>query len=206
MADLDTNALSNAISSDSDNDFEADELVAEYVSVQTRIHVHRPDLTQMEARRARRGKKEASHTNQIGQEISSEIGRLLRKRNAIESDVLFDQDEAYRQWTEARITLVKEAAERKRLDLDEDHPTINDAEARPSATNQNGHELSDNEDTSLMLGDLFSTLPDTTTASATGVTIMVDKSSNGVSVIIRDFGKWNGVNPRRTFEEACKAR
>ena len=207
MADLHTNNISNATSSDSDSDFEVDELVAKYVSVQTRIHLLRPDLTQMETRKDKRGKrgKQASHTNHTRREISPEVDRLLTKLNRLESDILFDQGEAYRRWTEARITLVKEAAEHKRLDLDQYSPTTNNA-VPPSTSNQNDHELSDNEDTSMILGDLFSSLPDTTTDPATGVTTLVDQSSNGISVIIRDFGKWNGVNPRRTFEETCKAR
>lgn len=207
MAALDTNTISNATSSDSDSDFEADELIAKYVSIQTRIHLHRPDLTQMEVRRKRRG-KQASHTNQPRKEISSdsEVGRLLTKLNKIESDILFDQDEAYRQWTEARIKLAKEAAERRRLDLDQDNANTNNMEARMSTASLNGPEHPDNEDTSMILGDLFSSLPNTRTDSATGVTTMFDESLNGVSVIIRDFGKWNGVSPRRTFEEACKAR
>ena len=204
--DLDTGTASNAISSDSDSDYEADELVAKYISVQTRIHLLRPDLTQMEARRNRRSKKPPGHANQVRKETSSEVGRLLRKLDRIESDVLFDQDEAYRQWTEVRITLVKEAAERRKFYLDEDSTLANEAEARTSTADLDGHELSEGEDRSMILGDLFSSLPDTRIDVATGVTTMVDETSKGVAVIIRDFGKWNGVSPRRTFEEACKAR
>ena len=224
LADIDTNIVSNAISSDSDSDFEADELVNKYISIQTRIHLLRPDLTQTAVRRDRRG-KEAKHTNQITREISSgsEVGRLLTKLTNIESDVLFDQEEARRQWTEARIALAKEVAERKRLDLDQANAnvpnptprgpqgspgtgTATDAEHRTSSTKSTGYELSDDEDTSMVLGDLFSSLPEPRTDPATGVTTSVNESSSGVSVTIRDFGKWGGIPPRRTFEESCKAR
>lgn len=206
MANLNTKTLSNTTSSDSESDLDADELVTKYVSIQTRIHLLRPDLTQMEVRRDRRG-KQASQTHQNRREISDpEVGRLLTKLNRIESDILFDQDEAYRQWLEARITLVKEAAERKRLDLYQDNATTNNAEDQTSTANLKGLEHSDTEDTSMILGDLFSSLPDTRTDSVTGVTTMVDESSTGVSIVIKDFGNWNGVSPRRTFEEACKAR
>lgn len=206
MANSNTKTLSNTTSSDSESDFDADELVTKYVSIQTRMHLLRPDLTQMEVRRDRRG-KQASQTHQNRKEISDpEVGRLLTKLNRIESDILFDQDEAYRQWMEARITLVKEATERKRLDLDQDNATTNNAEDQTSTANLKGLEHSDTEDTSMILGDLFSSLPDTRTDSVTGVTTMVDESSSGVSIVIKDFGNWNGVSPRRTFEEACKAR
>lgn len=206
MANLNTKTLSNTTSSDSESDLDADELVTKYVSIQTRIHLLRPDLTQMGVRRDRRG-KQASQTHQNRREISDpEVGRLLTKLNRIESDILFDQDEAYRQWLEARITLVKEAAERKRLDLYQDNATTNNAEDQTSTANLKGLEHSDTEDTSMILGDLFSSLPDTRTDSVTGVTTMVDESSTGVSIVIKDFGNWNGVSPRRTFEEACKAR
>lgn len=206
MANLDKKTLSNTTSSDSESDLDADELVTKYVSIQTRIHLLRPDLTQMEVRRDRRG-KQASQTHQNRRKISDpEVGRLLTKLNRIESDILFDQDEAYRQWVEARITLVKEAAERKRLDLYQDTATTNNAEDQASTANLKGLEHSDTEDTSMILGDLFSSLPDTRTDSVTGVTTMVDESSSGVSIVIKDFGNWNGVSPRRTFEEACKAR
>lgn len=206
MANLNTKTLSNTTSSDSESDLDADELVTKYVSIQTRIHLLRPDLTQMEVRRDRRG-KQASQTHQNRRKISDpEVGRLLTKLNRIESDILFDQDEAYRQWVEARITLVKEAAERKRLDLYQDNATTNNAEDQTSTANLKGLEHSDTEDTSMILGDLFSSLPDTRTDSVTGVTTMVDESSSGVSIVIKDFGNWNGVSPRRTFEEACKAR
>lgn len=160
----------------------------------------------MEVRRDRRG-KQASRTHQNRREIfDPEVGRLFTKLNRIESDILFDQYEAYQQWTEARITLVKEAAERRRLHLNQDNATTNDADAQTPTANLEGLEHSDTEDTSMMLGDLFSNLPDTRTDSVTGLTTMVDESSNGVPTVIRDFGKWNGVSPRRTFEEACKAR
>lgn len=206
MANSNTKTLSNTTSSDSESEFDADELVTKYVSIQTRMHLLRPDLTQMEVWRDRRG-KQASQTHQNRKEISDpEVGRLLTKLNRIESDILFDQDEAYRQWMEARITLVKEAAERKRLDLDQDNATTNNAEDQTSTANLKGLEHSDTEDTSMILGDLFSSLPNTRTDSVTGVTTMVDESSSGVSIVIKDFGNLNGVSPRRTFEEACKAR
>lgn len=206
MANSNTKTLSNTTSSDSESDLDADELVTKYVSIQTRIHLLRPDLTQMEVRRDRRG-KQASQTHRNRREISDpEVGRLLTKLNRIESDILFDQDEAYRQWMEARITLVKEAGERKRLDLDQGNATTNNAEDQTSTANLKGLEYSDTEDTSMILGDLFSSLPVTRTDSVTGVTTMVDESSSGVSIVIKDFGNWIGVSPRRTFEEACKAR
>ena len=64
---------------------------------------------------------------------------------------------------------------------------------------------SDDHDPDLELGEFFSSLPVQETNAESGRSMMTT-ICNGETVTVRDFGKWTGLNPRRIFEEACKAR
>jgi ATP-dependent RNA helicase DHX29 len=81
---------------------------------------------------------------------------------------------------------------------------VNDEAARIAAEilAENGEDSDDDA----ALADLFASLPVNEVDPLTGKTNTVMNGSDGSKVIIRDFGKWTGVNPVRTLEEACRAR
>lgn len=192
--------------SDSDSDVEPEHLVTKYLQLQSRLHEISPELTEIDARRQRRGKGKQSVVNANTDSASKRrTERLTAKIHKIRSDLLFDEDKANSKWAEIHIDLMQEAAERKRLGI------RNDAEQQKvMPTVQSNAKLAKSkdgdDDTDGMLGGFFTSLPDTATDPATGLSIMSTVTQEGDNVEIRDFGKWTGMSPRRVLEEACKAR
>ena len=197
-------SLSSA--SDSDSDAEPEHSVTKYLQLLSRLHELNPELTDIGARRQRRAKgKQPVINGSVKSAGNRRIEHLSAKIDKIKSDLLFDEDKANSRWAEIRIDLVQEAAERKRLGIK------NDGEQQrvtPTARRSDNlaEPIDDDEDTNSMLGGFFSSLPDTATDPATGLSIMSATTQEGGIVEIRDFGKWTGMSPRRVLEEACKAR
>ena len=197
-------SLSSATNSDSDA--EPEKLVTKYLGLQSRLHEISPELTEINARRQRRGKsKNLVISGNLDPASKRRTERLTAKIHKIKSDLLFDEEEANSRWAEIRIDLTQEAAERKRLGIrnDEEQKKVTLIER----SNVNPAEVSDgDDDMDGILGGFFTSLPETATDSATGLRIMSTTSQDGSKVEIRDFGKWTGMSPRRVLEEACKAR
>ena len=197
-------SLSSA--SEADSDAEPEHLVTRYLELQSRLHEISPELTEINARRQRRGKgKHPIVSDNLDPTSKRRTERLTAKIQKIKSDLLFDEDKANSRWANIRIDLARETAERKKLGI------RNDGEQNKivSAVQSNAHlaESHDgDDDMDGMLGEFFTNLPDATTDPATGLSIMSTKSQEGTDVEIRDFGKWTGLSPRRVLEEACKAR
>lgn len=191
---------------DSDSDAEPEHLVTKYLDLQSRLHEISPELTEINARRQRRGKsKNLVISGNLDPASKRRTERLTAKIQKIKSDLLFDEEEANSRWAEIRIDLAQEAAERKRLGIrnDEEQQKVTLIER----SNVNLTEASDgDDDTDGMLGGFFTSLPETATDPATGLSIVSTTSQEGSKVEIRDFGKWTGMSPRRVLEEACKAR
>lgn len=205
---------STEIPTDSDDDMEPDQLIEKYLSLQIRLHHADPALASSSNDKSSRGANRAAKKSKqnIEPPHSPHIARLLSRVRQLESDILFDRSEADRRWEIVRIELAKERAERTRLGIHETAP--DKYEAAPENTSgaitslpPDGDVSSDNvEDTSVSLGDFFSSLPEITTNPDTSTTTATVTASDGASIEIRDFGTWNGVGPRRVLEETCKAR
>ena len=122
----------------------------------------------------------------------------------MESDILFDKDEAHEKWAELRVQLMREEAQENRSNARKSQvPSLNENDAKNEAFVPHDPE---EEREGMDLSDFFSSLPEESTNATTGVSGMTMNSSDGIAVTIRNFGKWSGVNPRRVFEEACRAR
>ena len=197
-------SLSSA--SESDSDAEPEHLVTRYLELQSRLHEISPELTEMDARRQRRGKvKHPIVTDHLDSTSKRRIERLTAKIQNIKSDLLFDEDKANSKWASIRINLAQETAERKKLGISSDGQQNKIMSTVQSKANlAESHDGDDDVDN--MLGAFFTNLPDATTDPATGLSIMSTKNQEGTNVEIRDFGKWTGLSPRRVLEEACKAR
>lgn len=190
-------AILSGIETDSDSEEEPDHLVAKYLSLQSQIYQIEPELFKS-------GSGALKKPNFVKR--NPDIARLLAKVDRIESDILFDRNEAYSQWIEIQKNLAKEAAERKRFQLDQDSKakagTVTVPQSKPSGLLQ----TEEDDDLVEMVGDLFSSLPETSTNAFTGSTQMTSKTAEGETLTLRDFGTWAGVNPRRILEDTCKAR
>lgn len=182
---------------ESGSEIEPDRHMAKYLSLQSRIFDIQPEYAQV--RHPALKKQKAAH-------INKEVTQLLEKVQKIESDVLFDSNEALSKWTEMRSQLAKEAAERRKFNLDQNPRLKEKPTVLPLSKDEKLADTVENVDPIDMLGDLFSSLPEASINPDTGATQIIGSQMEGEIVVIRDFGKWTGQNPRRIFEEACKAR
>ncbi len=194
--------------SETESDLEPDELVEKYLGVQRRLYEINPESFDLGRKMQRNGKNRAAAVNgNVDPNANPVIARLTAKLKKIKSDILFDEDEAKRRWAEIQIDLAKDASDRKRSgirDINDIEKPTNRMEFTPDASNSGTPD--NGEDTAGMLGELFSTLPDSTTDPTTGISCMTTSESGGSTVKIRDFGRSTGMSPRRVFEEACKSR
>lgn len=140
------------------------------------------------------------------------LAKILRRLERLEADILFDRYDADQKWSEKRSQLAKAAAQRRKLQLDErnrlDATTSDQREGDTATVGPGGGSHSAlGEDLDLeALGDFFSSLPDAGLTTEDGPTNSIPKESLSRPLNVRDFGKWNGMSPRRILEDACKAR
>lgn len=178
--------------SDIDSDADPDLLVDTYLSTKSRLFKINPFLVDDG------NSKRKKTPNPLAISTSTGVRKLQDKLRRIESDALFDIDLARMKWATERINLARESPAPKRPKknvlnqmsrelLDEQHSTST-ASSRPS---------SDTDDTEL-LGDMFA-IPDQV--------IHTQNSQNGTdSVVLKDFGKVTGYNPRRLLEDVIRSR
>jgi ATP-dependent RNA helicase DHX29 len=205
--------------SDIESDMEPDELISVYLATKARLFDLDPEGEGGMAKK-KQGK------NQKGLPLTKPVpGRGQKKLQArvqrIESDVLFDKREGEAQWNEKKIDLTREFSERRKWQLQRDEePKTQEANANGSANTAGstletisdeaerlGQELlreaeamGDDDD---MLGGMFGALPGSEEKPTSGDSAGVVHSQN---VVVRDFGRLTGMNPKRVLEEACKAR
>lgn len=193
--------------SESDSDLEPEELIEKYLGLQRRLYEISPALFEPDQKSQKAGKNPKIARRNPGLKVDPAIARLTAKLNKIQSDILFDEDEARSKWTEIQIGLVREAADRKRLGLRHGDGVDQPKSSTRSALNASDRNAPDSdkgiED---MLGGLFSSPQQSSTDPTAGVSGIDTVDSVGDTVKIRDFGKWTGLSPRRVFEEACKSR
>ncbi|KAI0006861.1 P-loop containing nucleoside triphosphate hydrolase protein [Xylariaceae sp. FL0662B] len=198
-----------------DEDIEPDNLIPAYLETKAKLfRLQRPRQGSKRGRSAKqpseRGAKETVAAESSSDDM--EEARLLAKIERIEQDVLFDKFDAEQKWRADRVTLEKEFAAKKKQaeeearEKDEEPQSDGDdiaeeAERIAAEVLQQGD---DDDDQSL--SDLFASLPVQEIDAVTGKTNTVMNGSDGVKVIIRDFGKLTGFSPMRALEETCRSR
>ncbi|EME42186.1 hypothetical protein DOTSEDRAFT_175071 [Dothistroma septosporum NZE10] len=102
--------------SDVESDLEPDELLSVYLRTKARLYRLNPESETGQSR-----KSKSSKSAPTPMKILKGKGehKLEQKLSRIESDVLFDKREADAHWAGQRLELVRDAAERKRLQLQE---------------------------------------------------------------------------------------
>ncbi|KAM6507220.1 hypothetical protein FSOLCH5_012453 [Fusarium solani] len=192
-----------------DSDIEPDELVPKYLETKAK-------LLEFERGYHRLHKSQAAD---VDEELA--VAKLEAKIRKIESDVLFDKYEAEQLWKAQKINLEKQLATAKK-EAEAQAETQTEAastpeEPAPEKTDEDG--INDeanriaaeilaeaNEDDDGDIGGLFASLPQNEVDASTGESRTVVNSADGSKIVIRDFGKWTGVSPRRTLEETCRSR
>ncbi|KZF21446.1 P-loop containing nucleoside triphosphate hydrolase protein [Xylona heveae TC161] len=211
--------------SDLDSDIEPDELLPKYLETKARIYELQPETLQVNNTKGKKNKAKKDKTNPSGPEVI----KLLDKLKKIESDVLFDKDEAETQWSQREIQIFQEVALQKKLAPKDVEGQVSEAEQDPQQQEQvNSSENLDEEDevsrqareageallreTGMeedgdgLFGGMFTDLA----GAENGPNSTTSEPAMGVAgvgnTIMRDFGRWNGMSPRRVLEDACKAR
>lgn len=140
------------------------------------------------------------------------MAKLRRKLAKIEADVLFDPAEAEQAWKERLEGLRIEMAEerehqsaRKTNDSQKPDALIEgeseQIQEEKAAEPEEPRDPSEENEEGDLFGDIFSA--DQEPLFPESAQIAEDKDSTSV---IRDFGKWSGLSPRRILEETCRAR
>ena len=198
--------------SDFDSDLEPHQQISRYLSLQSQIYDVNPALVDPTQRKPKRaGASICTIDGDEKAKMDRKVARLTAKLDKIKSDILFDREQAEIKWSQHWTQLVKERSERERLGIgitgekgyhgksQQDSESLASPSTVPASTR---HEL----DTGDMFGDLFSDLPNSATDSTIGTSNMKPANAASLNLVIRSFGKWNGISPRRVFEEACRAR
>jgi ATP-dependent RNA helicase DHX29 len=164
----------------------------------------------------RQGNRGKSNPSSAENELA--IAKLEAKLAKIRNDVLFDAYTAEQQWQAKRIPLEKELAEAKRLsESQNDEAQPKEDPEKPAEPEENGEVndeaeriaaeiLAEAEGSDDGIEGLFDSLPQAEVDPATGQSQTIINGSDGLKTVIRDFGKWSGVSPRRALDEACRAR
>ena len=206
-AEAPAETLVQEIVEDADDDLEPHETLNRYLDLKKRVHERRPDLTEPTVRRGK-GAKNKSAVPPVTEKADPETLKILRRIRKIESDILFDLEEAREKWFDLRITIMQRDAERRKLGINIETSSTPETTEAPTTHDKDLIDTAGGSeaDLKLELGDFFEGLPEQSTDNETGKSGLMVKSADGVSVTVRNFGKWSGVGPRRIFEEACKAR
>ncbi|KJZ72479.1 hypothetical protein HIM_08148 [Hirsutella minnesotensis 3608] len=188
-----------------DAEIEPEDLIPEYVATKSKL---------LELSRAQANGKVKQPLGE-GDEAELAVAKLEAKLQKIESDILLDKVMAEQQWRVERVNIEKQLAASRREARDSSAEEPKDSE---SAANSKEPEddvaaeaermaaeiLADDDDDDI--AGLFASLPQTEVDPQTGKSQTVMNSANGSRLLIRDFGEWSGIKPRRVLEEACRSR
>lgn len=191
--------------SDLESDLEPEELLSIYLSTKLQLHELQPTLVEGDARRSN---KKLALGGGATKPISRKGKGLQKKLQKIESDMLFDKDEADRHWIVKRNQAAQETAERRRLQLpaqaQKQAPAPKAKAVIHSTSSSDTEESDESQDEDTAFSDLFGAMQGDFSGTA-------DRTSSehvepGANLSIRDFGQLQGLTPWRVLEEACRAR
>ncbi|KAG9763961.1 ATP-dependent RNA helicase A, partial [Aureobasidium melanogenum] len=209
-----TNTLVDDVEvSDVESDLDPDEMLSTYLRTKLRLYERNPSLVTDPTKKS---KSQRGKTTPSPQKPTPGESKLQQRLKSIESDVLFDKDLADMRWIEERNQILQTQSERKRFNLAGEVKEKKEADEtlhntpRESATDDVMAEaeaaaqqlLDEMGEDDEMLGGMFGEATEGASHdAASGQTDNVDSN-----LTIRNFGKITGINPRRTFEEACRSR
>ncbi|KAI4091962.1 MAG: hypothetical protein LQ344_003780 [Seirophora lacunosa] len=203
-----TKIASRPADSDTESDIDPDTMTNRYVELQTSLH--ELEAEQGIAEHQILSKTENKLEHEWAEGSRSELAKIVSRLERLRSDILFDQYDADRKWTEKRNELAKAAAQRRKLELNDGNQSNSGDSRRKYANGVTTvgitHEKQEGSEDDIgveALGDFFSGLPDVTSPDVSDTN---NQSSSSLPLHVRDFGKWNGMSPTRLLEDACRAR
>ncbi|KAI4117053.1 MAG: hypothetical protein LQ345_002635 [Seirophora villosa] len=160
-----TKAAPRPADSDTESDIDPDTMTNRYVELQTNLH--ELEAEQGIAEQQVLSKTENKLEHEWAEGSRSQIAKIVSRLERLRSDILFDQYDADRKWTERRNELAKAAAQRRKLELN-DGTQSNSGDSRRKYANgvatvgitHEKHEESKDDIGVEALGDFFSGLPD----------------------------------------------
>ena len=179
------------------SDLETEKMIESYVALQTRRFRLDPESAYSAKGRLTNQAVKQTRPNYV----SRKLARIDTKLTKIRNDILFEQKEAEAQWNLARIELVREIAERRRLGVNGFQRSL-EIEDRPKPSGMSSSDsvsVTQNE-TEEIFGGLFSDAPEAEKAEPSEGD-QLDKT-----IQIKDFGAWSGIYPRRLLEDTIHAR
>jgi ATP-dependent RNA helicase DHX29 len=190
--------------SDLESDLEPDQLISAYLKIKGRLFELEPDLLQPKKSKSKTSNSRSSQSmaNTPG---SAATRKLLLQLQQLESDALFDPDEAESQWPAFRNRIAQQSASKrqKKNQTSESSPARRQDASNPAekeVENQDSANQDEDEGCNL-LGDMFGAIPDEPAMASQG-----GSAASGNDTILKDFGKYSGLAPRRILEEAVRAR
>lgn len=196
--------------SDIESDLEPDQLVPTYLKIKSKLFEIDPHIVDLKPRRQPKAAKARSLKKPQDTAQSPSVRKLLSQLQQLESDALFDQDEAETKWPVIRNQIAQAKALQRRDHVPtstlggQSTPTIlvatspQDSDVDAPLKSSDGQ--SDGDDSSL-LGDMFSALPENDASVGT-----INQNASSENILLRDFGKTTGLAPRKLLEEAVHAR
>ncbi|CAG7931944.1 unnamed protein product [Penicillium olsonii] len=181
---------------DSDSSVDPDDMVPEWLDLQTRLYSLQPDLFD------RPGKGKKGRAANISDDPES--AKVQRKLAKIERDVLFERREAEYMWEQKLDELRKDATfTRRPVDRKKKSaPVEEEAQSKAEVSEEIDPSLLEIDGMEEALGGMFEN-DDEEPGSILGLPPPEAQTS---SFTLRDFGKSTGLTPRRVLEETCKSR
>ena len=195
-ADWKAEKVAPPVSYDSDSSVDPDDMVPEWLELQTRLYSLEPDLFDRPAK----GKKGRGAANTAEDPEAAKVQRKIAK---IERDVLFEHREAEYIWEQKLDELRKDATFMRRpVDMKKKNaPIEEETQPKPEFTEEIDPSLLEIDGMEDALGDMFKADTEEP-GSILGLPTPEDQST----FTMRDFGKSTGLTPRRVLEETCKSR
>lgn len=193
--------------SDLDPDVDPKQLSAIYL--RTKARLYKIDPRSFSGPAISRNQKKTIQGSQNTTTATTQTTRLLSKLAKIEGDILFDKYETDRQWMIMQPDLDEDLAVERKLAryLQENDSRPKDAGIDLSNNNRaNRRAKEGDEDNGLGLEELFEASPTEELDEETGKVKRFTLTKDGLTILIRDFGNWTGLSPRRALEELCKQR
>jgi ATP-dependent RNA helicase DHX29 len=185
--------LGDSNNEDSDSSIDPDDLIPEFISLQSQLYSLQPNYFD----RSNKVNRPLSHN----EDTICQVTKIQRKLSKLEKDVLFDCEEAERKWKEKLNELRKEAAfTRQEGRRDKSALAVYNDKDKPTDQLAMDKDLSATADDNLdFIGDMF--LIDSTDPEPSSVI------GGKQPIVIRDFGQTGSqISPRRILEETCKAK
>lgn len=205
--------------SDVESDMDPDEMLSSYLQAKARLFDRDPLLIDTPTQSSKKSNNPRGKVPSTTRKPTPGEAKLQQRLKMIESDVLFDLHAADTKWAEHKIDVLQERAQRRRLQVAEDHKPVsnsNDTSAKqPTTGNASDDIMAEAEAAATKLLQEMNDGDDVGLGGMFGEVITSDDASqqadhlqgeNAANVVVRNFGKLSGMSPRRIFEDACRSR